>query len=85
MILRKPSTAADAQQVVIVELRLVDGATNFQSLRPLDLDRRNGKKQRSWKIAFATDARLPEGFFGGDIGEPFGKACLLYTSPSPRD
>jgi len=67
-------SAADAQQGVVVEFRVPsDGACELKPLRPLDLDRCDGEKQRSGKIAFAADAGLGDGFLGGDIGQPLRK------------
>src|SRR5450432_795064 len=71
---RELAAAANAQEVLIVEVLLADGAAGFQPLRPLDLDRRDRKEKRSREIALAPDARLLERLFGGDIGQPFGKA-----------
>ena len=65
------AAAADAQDRVIVELRLRNLASKLQALRPLDLDGGDGKKQRPRKIAFAADRRLRNGFLDGDIGQPF--------------
>ena len=67
------SAAADAQYGVIIEVRLRDGAPKFLPLRPLDLNRGNGKKQRPRKITFAPDRGLRDGFFSGDIGKPLRK------------
>src|ERR1700682_95435 len=68
------SAAANPQKVAIVEFRLPDRASSFQPLRPLDLDRGDRKKQRSRKIALASNACLFEGFFGSDVGESLAKA-----------
>ncbi len=74
MIFREPRIAADAQQGVVVEFRVCsDRASEFKPLRPLDLDRGNGQKQRSGEIAFAADAGLRDGFLGRDVGEPLRK------------
>ena len=57
VIARELSAAADAQQVVVVEVLLADRAAELQPLRPFDLDRRDREKQRSRKIALAADRR----------------------------
>ena len=74
MIGGEPSAAADAQQGVVIEFRVPsDRACELKPLRPFDLNRRNGEKQRPGKIAFAADAGLGDGFLGGDIGQPLRK------------
>ncbi len=73
MIRRVLSAAADRQDIVDVEIRPADGATDFDPLRPFDLDRRDREEQRSGKIAPAADARLLERLLGGDVGEPLGE------------
>ena len=73
MVLRELAAAADAQYVVDADVGLADRAPHFNPLRPLDLDRRDRKKQRPRKIALAADAGLRDGFFGGHIGEFFGE------------
>ena len=73
MIRRVLSAAADRQDIVDVEIRLADGAPDFDPLRPFDLDRRDREEQRSGKIALAADAGLLERFLGGDVGEPLGE------------
>ena len=71
MIRRKLSAAAGRKDIVDVEFGLADGAPDFHSLWPFDLDRRYREEQRSWKIALAADVGLLERFLGGDIGESF--------------
>ena len=73
MIFCESSAAADAQYVVDADVGLPDRTPHFDPLRPLDLDRRDRKKQRSRKIPLAADARLRNGFFGGHIAKFFGK------------
>src|SRR3984893_17850714 len=74
MIGRELSAARDLQQVVVIEFLLSDAASELQSLRPLDLDRCDGKKQRSWKVALGANGGLLERFFGSEFGETFGKS-----------
>ena len=71
MILPEFFAAADAQNVVVSDVGLAGGAGKLASLRPLDLDRGDGKEQRAGKIALAADRRLRDGLFDDDIGEPF--------------
>ena len=73
MVLCVLSTATDAQQVVKVEFRFADGASDLQSLRPFGLDGSDRKEQRSWKIALAADAGLLEGFLGRHVGHLLGE------------
>src|SRR3979490_1981535 len=73
VILCESSATADAQEGVVIELVCSEHASKLQPLRPLDLDRGDGKKQRPGKIAFAPDRRLRDGFFSGDIGKPLRK------------
>ncbi len=73
MIRREFAAAADGKHIIDVEIRLADGAGDFTPLRPLDLDRRHGQKQRTRKIALAADAGLLERFLGRDIGEALGQ------------
>src|SRR4030088_2834239 len=74
VILCESSATADAQEGVVIELGCSDHASKLQPLRPLDLDRGDGKKQRPGKIVFAPDRRLRDGFFSGDLGKPLRKS-----------
>src|SRR4051794_29504507 len=74
VILRELAAPADAQYVIDGEVGLADRASHFNALRPLDLDGRDRKKQRAWKIALAADAGLRDGLFGRHIGKLLGKA-----------
>ena len=68
------AAAADAQHGVVVDFGLrADRASELLALRPLDLDRGDGEKQRPGKIALGADAGLGDGFFGDEFAEPFGK------------
>ena len=67
------AAAADAQNVIVVEIGFFDDASDLEPLRPLDLDRRHGQKQRPGKIGLAADARLSERFLGRDFGQPLGE------------
>src|SRR5258708_35799906 len=87
VILRESSAAADAQDVVVIELGCSDRASNLQPVRPLTLDRSDGKKQRPGKTTFAPDRRLRDGFFSGDIGKPLrkiGRGKRLYLHEIDR-
>src|SRR5260370_39606219 len=57
------SAAADAQYGVVIEIGFRNRAPKFLALRPFDLDRGNGKKQRPGKITFAADSGFTDGFF----------------------
>ena len=74
MVGREPAAAADAQHVVIAEFGLSDRASEFEPLRPFDLDRRHRQEQRSGKIGLAADRGLFERFFGGHFGQPLGQS-----------
>src|SRR5215212_7435730 len=69
----KSSAPTDPQDGIIVEISFPGRPSKLQSLRPLDLDRGDGKEQRSWKIAFAPERGLRDGFIRGHIGKPLGK------------
>src|SRR5581483_7882474 len=63
-----------AQQFVISD-RVVRAACLGERapLRPLDLDRRDGEKERAREIALAADPCLIDRFFGGDFAQPFAQ------------
>ncbi len=74
MKLRISSAAADPQHRIIIDFGAgPDRAPEFLALRPLDLDGGYRKKQRAGKITLGPDIGLGDGFFGGDLAEPFGK------------
>ena len=74
MVGREPAAAAEAQHVVVAEFGLADRASEFEPLRPFDLDRRYREKQRSGKIGLGADRGLFERFLGSHFGQPLGQS-----------